>query len=460
MVLDYPSILFFLVLNNLFIIALFTYQYFYHYKEWYLLLYTLGIALQTMGIIIFAKSELLPQLLAIRIINIHLILSILFTSFGLLSFDGRLRKKVLWIFIILGLLFYTLILTLGENKGMITVVRILACSFFYIYTASILFRHKKNYKSAKLISSVLLTFIMFQLVRAYHIFQIGESYDFNDNTSFDSWFLAVTLFVINASSIGFIMLLKEIDEKTILDKNKIIQQDKLKMRQLNETQNKLFSIIAHDLRSPFNHILGLSTLLKEKTNTTKNSESNEYVDLINKTATNTLSLLDNLLDWSNSQTAALRFNPKKINLTKIIAEIVALKLSSAQAKNISLHYSPKQELIAYTDENMLKTVLRNLINNAIKFTNLGGVITILVTKETQQVEISITDNGIGMSKETIREILDSNTSNTSTGTAGEKGSGLGLVLCRELIKKLNGELYIESEREKGSTFKFTLPLKN
>ncbi|WP_192346259.1 sensor histidine kinase KdpD [Algoriphagus sp. Y33] len=252
------------------------------------------------------------------------------------------------------------------------------------------------------------------------------------------------------------MLLKEIDEKTILEKNIIIQQSKLKLEELHLTQNKLFSIIAHDLRNPFNNIIGLSELLKE--NGMSEVESVEYIDLINSTAKNTLNLLDNLLNWAKSQTGQLSFIPEKIILSRFITEILWLKESRAKTKNISLKYAPTSDIVLYTDRNILGTILRNLISNAIKFTNQGGCIDILTTTSDNEVEISICDNGVGMSEETIRKIFDPSTTMTSLGTNSEGGSGLGLALCREFVKGLDGHLWVESEVGQGSNFKFILPL--
>ncbi len=252
------------------------------------------------------------------------------------------------------------------------------------------------------------------------------------------------------------MLLKEIDQKTILEKNIIIQKSKLKLEELHLTQNKLFSIIAHDLRNPFNNIIGLSELLKESD--MDEVESVEYIDLINSTAKNTLNLLDNLLNWAKSQTGELSFIPEKIILSKVITEILWLKESLAKTKNISLNYSPSSDIELYTDRNILSTILRNLISNAIKFTNQGGRINILATTNDDHVEISVCDNGVGMSEETIRKIFDPSTTMTSLGTENEGGSGLGLVLCREFVKRLDGHLWVESEEGQGSNFKFTQPL--
>ena len=286
---------------------------------------------------------------------------------------------------------------------------------------------------------------------------MGDSYVFLQNSTFNNWFLIISVLVISAISIGFIMLLKEVDQKTILRKNKIIEKDKLELEALNQTQNKLFSIIAHDLRSPFNNILCLSELLSEKVAATENSESEEFVDLINITAKNTLSLLDNLLNWAKSQTGELGFNPEKINLSKVISHIIELKTSQAKAKNISLYFSTTDEIELSTDETILGTVLRNLISNTIKFTNPGGQIEVAAITNQGHVEISISDNGVGMDENTVQKIFDLTTNVTLPGTANEKGSGLGLVLCREFVKKLDGQLWVESEKGKGSTFKFTLP---
>jgi len=362
----------------------------------------------------------------------------------------------MWVFIAAVILVYACILIVEEDSTILNVIRISSSSFFFGVGSYYLFANKNKYKFAILMSGVLFIYSLFQLIRAFSIYQKGQSYDFVNSSTMDNWFLIISLFVISGSGIGFIMLLKEIDQITILKKNIIIQQDKIKLEELNLTQNKLFSIIAHDLRNPFNNILGLSELLLE--NDTDKSESEEYIELIKSTAKNTLNLLDNLLNWAKSQTGDLGFVPKKIGLSKVIFETIELTASLAKSKNISLNFSPINDTELYTDRNILGTILRNLISNAIKFTNQGGCINILATTNVHQIEISISDNGVGMSEETISKIFDTSTTMTSLGTENEGGSGLGLVLCREFVKKLGGHLWVESEVGKGSNFKFTLPL--
>lgn len=456
MTLDYPSILFFLALNNIFIIALYIYQYFYHHKQWYLLLVALGIAFQVFAIVIFNFREAFPPLLPQRISNFLLIFSFALTSFGLLSFDGKIRIRLMWVFIGVASLVCLCTFIVEDNNTLLNVLRIASSSFFFSVGSYYLFTNKHKYKFSILLSGVLLIYAIFQLIRAFNIYQLDQSYIYTTNSIIGNWFLVISLFVISGSCIGFIMLLKEIDQKTILEKNIIIGRSKIKLEELNQTQNKLFSIIAHDLRNPFNNIIGLSELLKEID--IEKAEAMEYADLINSTATNTLNLLDNLLNWAKSQTGELSFNPMKNNLSKVVSEIIWLKESLAKAKHISLTYSSTSDIELCTDRNILGTILRNLISNAIKFTKQGGCIKILATANDDQVQISVCDNGVGMSQETIHKIFDQSTTMTSPGTENEGGSGLGLVLCREFVKRLNGRLWVESVEGEGSSFIFTLPL--
>jgi len=423
-----------------------------------LLLIALGITFQTLAIVLYANRDILPPLLTLRLNNFLLISCFALTSFRLISFDDKMRKNLLWVFAFFGLLFYSAILLVEEKNIALSIIRVLSCPFFYGIGAYYLFVNKNKYKFSIFLSGVLLLYSIFQLFRAYNIYQMGEPYVFLKNSTFNNWFLIISVLFISAISIGFIMLLKEIDQKTILGKNIIIEQDKRKLGALNQTQNKLFTIIAHDLRSPFNNILCLTELLSEKVSATDNSESKEFVGLINSTAKNTLNLLDNLLHWAKSQTGELVFIPRKTNLSKVILHIITLKMSQAKAKNISLHFSTTEEIELNTDENILGTILRNLISNAIKFTNPGGHIEVLATSDQHQVEISISDNGVGMDEKTIHEIFNLSTTVSMPGTADENGSGLGLVLCREFAEKLGGHLWVESKKGKGSNFKFTLPL--
>lgn len=454
MTLDYPSILFFLALNNLFIIALFVYQYISNHKQWYLLLVTLGITFQTISFIIFNQRDSLSYNYVVRITNFLLISSFAMSSFGLISFNGKVRKKLLLFFSIAVFLFYTATCMVEQNQFYISIIRISSCSFFYGICSYYLFFNRNKYKFSILLSVIIFAFTIFQITRTIYIYRIGPSFDFFEISAMNNWFLVASIFVINGHSIGFIMLLKEIDQKKIIEKNIIIQKNQLKLKKLNQTQNKLFSIIAHDLRSPFNNILGLSELCLDN----NRSKSEEYIGLINSTAQNTLNLLDNLLNWVRTQKEEINLNVEKVNLSKVINKIIILTTSLSNAKNINIQYSSVNDIDVYTDENILSIILRNLISNAIKFTNIGGEINISTTICQKHIEISIADNGVGMSAEMIHEIFTLSNNTSSLGTMNEKGSGLGLLLCKEFVEKLNGKIWVESEKGKGSNFIFTIPL--
>jgi signal transduction histidine kinase len=458
MMLDYPTILFFLAINNLFIISLFTYQYFYHHKKWYLSVVTIGLLFQTISFILVGSRSILPFLYTVQISNLFLISSFAVTSFGLVSFDGKIRKNILWVFSIFTVLFYISFLTVEDNNTIRIIIQIIASSFFYGIGAYYLFKNKEKHKFSIFISSVLLLYSIFQIVRASVIYHIGDSYNFLKGSSIDNWYLIISLFAISASSIGLIMLLKEIDQKTIHLKNIKIHQNKLELEELNLTKDKLFSIIAHDLRSPFNGILGFSELLIENRKKFDDAKTEKYLKVINSLAKNTLNLLDNLLQWAKTQTGQIIYKPEKTNLTSTIKEVVEAFSSIAKNKNIILNHIHSDPIEVFTDVNMLKVVLRNLISNALKFTNPGGRIELSAIQNKNNIEITISDNGVGMDEDTLNKLFKINNTLTTTGTAAEKGSGLGLILCKEFVEKLRGEIWVESILGKGSSFKFTLGL--
>ncbi|MCA1759933.1 MAG: transporter substrate-binding domain-containing protein, partial [Bacteroidales bacterium] len=234
----------------------------------------------------------------------------------------------------------------------------------------------------------------------------------------------------------------------------LLKERESQLRELNSTKDKLFSIIAHDLRSPFNAIIGLSEQLIENINDFEVAESEKYLQLINLSAKNTLVLLDNLLNWAKTQTGQNIYNPEKIYLSEIVREISEVSKSIAKIKDISLKYAHDIDFEVYADVNMLKTILRNLIFNAIKYTQLNGKIVISAVQNQNNIEITVSDNGVGMSEETRSKLFKMDANITTPGTANEKGSGLGLILCKEFVEKHGGKIWVESELGKGSAFTF------
>jgi len=237
-----------------------------------------------------------------------------------------------------------------------------------------------------------------------------------------------------------------------------LKQSEMQLTELNATKDKLFSIMGHDLRAPLNNILGLSELLIERVRKSDTEKSVEYLEIIKVSVKNTLALLDNLLNWAKSQTGEINYKPEKIDLSTTIRQVIELLDPIARTKNISLSQIASEGIEIYTDERMLKTILRNLISNAIKFTKSGGSIIVSVVTEKNQVQFSVSDNGLGINAEVSKKLFKVSANTSSLGTANEKGSGLGLALCKEFVKKLGGDIWLKSKEGDGSDFRFTLPL--
>ena len=232
------------------------------------------------------------------------------------------------------------------------------------------------------------------------------------------------------------------------------------LQELNATKDKFFSIIAHELRNPFNAILGFSELLAESVDQLKPDNIRKFSDSILKSAKDTYRMLENLLLWANAQSGRITFKPKQIDISSFVQEQIEMFQPIAKHKDISISFCPSEEYQLFADTNMLKSILQNLLTNAIKFTHSGGCIDLRFISSNGYLEFIVEDNGIGISTEQIPKIFKLDTKQSSIGTAKEHGSGLGLILCKEFVEKHGGEIWVESRQAHGSQFHFTLPLSN
>jgi PAS domain S-box-containing protein len=230
----------------------------------------------------------------------------------------------------------------------------------------------------------------------------------------------------------------------------------LELQELNISKDKFFSIIAHDLKSMFNNILGFSDLLKTEIRTSDAATIEQYIDMINSSAHQTYAILASLLEWANSQRGKIPFNPAPVVLSELLNEELDVLRKNAGQKNIELKICIPDNFVLTADKDMLKTILRNLISNAIKFTPKNGKIELHATQGGQQVEIAVCDNGAGMTRKTLDKLFKLDIINSTPGTENERGTGLGLMLCSDFVKKHGGKIWAESECGKGSTFKFTM----
>ncbi len=236
----------------------------------------------------------------------------------------------------------------------------------------------------------------------------------------------------------------------------LIESEKT-LRNVNAMKDKFFSIIAHDLKNPFNAIIGFSNLLYEAYDNFDEQQRKSFIKNICDASESTFKLLQNLLEWSRTQTGTFEYIPEVIDLSIITNENISVLKSSADNKKIKIKSSIPYNSIAYADENMAKAIIRNLISNAIKFTNEGGNVDISVRKEKNMMQVTVADNGTGISKENISRLFRIDDPYKSPGTANEQGTGLCLILCKEFVEKNGGKIWVESEIGKGSNFIFTLP---
>lgn len=230
------------------------------------------------------------------------------------------------------------------------------------------------------------------------------------------------------------------------------------LKSINDTKDKFFSIIAHDLRSPFQSLLMASELFATEIVTLSKEEIVSFSKGLNKNLLNLHNLLENLLNWSLMQRGMIEYEPVKINLLELVNKTIEISNNLAQKKNIAITNKVNPKIFVNADLQMLRFVIHNLLNNAIKFTKPGGRIVISSIEKNSFVEISVKDNGIGITQDKLSNLFDfKSTSSTDIGTDDEIGSGLGLHLCKEFIERNDGKIWVESELGKGSKFTFTIP---
>jgi signal transduction histidine kinase len=240
--------------------------------------------------------------------------------------------------------------------------------------------------------------------------------------------------------------------------NQQLHQSEQHLTKLHGVKDKLFSIISHDLRSPLNSMLGFLNILEARADIFTPDETRKFSQETQKSVKRLITLLDNLLQWSLSETGEMVFQPKILNLSDRISENIALYENIAHDKEVELVNWSQKKLKVMADGNMLDFILRNLISNAIKFSNHHSKIIISTQKLSSWVEISVADQGIGMPAENIAKILQAEEHITTRGTDAEKGTGFGLLLCKNFIEKNQGKMMIESIENQGTTIKFTLPI--
>lgn len=271
------------------------------------------------------------------------------------------------------------------------------------------------------------------------------------------WVTATKVPIINhqGQCIGLVGISRDITSNKLAEEK--LEKYSHELKELNVSKDKLFSIIAHDLRGPFNPLLGLSEILANDIESLSEEEIKDYSKEIYNALKNEFNLLENLLNWSRIETGAMKFVPEKINIYDKTEIVINLLLGNAKLKNIYVDNDIEKDIFVLADPNMIHSVLQNLITNSLKFTYKDGSVKIKSEKDNGGfIKISVSDNGVGMTLEQTKSLFSFNAKSTK-GTNDEKGTGLGLMICKEMIEQHGGAIWAESEVGKGTNISFTLP---
>jgi PAS domain S-box-containing protein len=252
----------------------------------------------------------------------------------------------------------------------------------------------------------------------------------------------------------FVAVMEDVTQKR--RHHEALKQREEDLRQANITKDKFFSIIAHDLKNPFNAIIGFASLLLLEYENLSDAERRSYIENINLASNTSYRLLENLLEWSRTQTGKIRFMPGTFDLNSVVNEVMNLLQSQAAKKGIKLVSEIPFNTLVFADKNMIRTVLRNLFSNGIKFSS-GGEVRITAKKKKLSIEVCVADTGVGIPEEGIEKLFRLDEQYLADGTEFEKGTGIGLILSKEFINKHKGNIWVKSKKNMGSKFFFTLP---
>ena len=321
--------------------------------------------------------------------------------------------------------------------------------------------------------------VQIALIQIVHFFNFGFLFQELPANTASTSLIIVNLYVVIITSVLVFFIfrenkrLKKIENKyasdlelalenlnksvnELQDNKKVLQEQSTELNELNSTKNRLFSIIAHDLRSPLNAILGFTELMLHKN--FNEEKKNFFLAELNKTARSTFELLDNLLQWARSQSNRIEFNPKSIFLKQLVEDCIQTYQTQIDSKNINIENLIEDQQIIFGDYNMLGTIIRNMLNNAVKYSHPNSEVLIFAKHEDEIITVSIQDFGVGMDEKTKDKIFNFVYNASLPGTNNELGTGIGLQLCKEFIEKHNGTIKVESHKDEGSIFSFSLPL--
>ena len=292
----------------------------------------------------------------------------------------------------------------------------------------------------------------FELIKRLNLFKTTRS-----NTTFLECYINPTFNLKNEIS-GYIVHISEINERK--KSQLLLAEQTHQLKLLNNTKDKFMSIIAHDLKNPFNAIIGFTDLMLHSFDQLDDETMLKGLRTIESASSHAYKLLENLLIWSQNQTGRIKFNPEVLNLKTLVTETLSTLVSSAENKQVKIVVKIKKTEHIYGDKNMIDSIIRNLVSNAIKFSNKAGKVVITSVQNEKEIHISVTDRGIGITQDILPSIFEIDKRTSTLGTENEQGTGLGLILCKEFIIRHKGKIWVNSTPGHGSIFTISLPIKH
>ena len=323
-----------------------------------------------------------------------------------------------------------------------------------IYLAGLCFFYS-NWKSLirySLLLIILITYILLYFFKQEGVYILGSnlekfSYSFNAMCCIFTLSLLIHYFAKSAKSA----------EKELRKANNSLNKKNKKLNELNATKDKFFKIIAHDLKTPIGQMIQISDFIEKRYPKIPEDKLLKLLNAIKHSSVHGFKLLENLLEWSRSQTSIIEFKPENLVIHKLFEDNIELLKSSAAQKHIQLLNNVDKNIKVMADKNMINTIIRNLLSNAIKFTSQNGKVELFNRDTPGNTEFMVKDNGIGMTEDESLKLFKIESSSSKEGTNSEVGTGIGLILCKEFIDKHNGKIWVNSEVNKGSTFCFSIP---
>ena len=404
-----------------------------------------GAFLMGVGFLLIGLRHMVPPMLSVVIANLSILAGYFLQYRGIYVFLGKSANPFfgagLFAVVGAGFVYFTFV----EPDVLMRIVLISwAVSLIALLAALALVHEMKHGFSVPetFVAVIFVLYSTFMLARGAYAFYEGEIADFMSAGTIHAVSLIVIVALSISLSIGYSVMVT-------------VRLNRLLVHEI-DVRNRFFSIIAHDLRSPFTALNGFTSQFRRLAETKSRDELIVYAESINNSSTQVLRLVENLLDWSRTQLSSRKTEAETLKVRDIVDRAFDPMMPAAQTKRLSVDIRVEDETV-HADPEMLATVLRNLFDNAIKFSEPGGTITVVAQQSGERTEIAMQDTGRGIDRDIRSTLFDVGTKTSTKGTAGEKGSGLGLPLCRELLRENNGSIRIDDARTRGTRFVVTLP---